>query len=169
MIQAHGQKVYWSTSKCLYDVESVVRIDDKRDLYAVISEKALKKIGDPRMCEQFTAALSKGCAKTGVGTNGIKFLDNDIVELKINGGGRIFASIIIENNTGKHLIVFNRYVAEHSSAHGIHCKFVKSEIVSVEHVSSEDDAMLTASMPVSQAVFDGVDLSGAHEESSEHM
>lgn len=53
-------------------------------------------------------SLNKGFAKTEYGSNGIKFLDGKLLELKTDSGIRPYTEIVYKNESGDYLAVFGQ-------------------------------------------------------------
>jgi hypothetical protein len=69
-------------------------------LYAVLS----KKFDLPK----WESALDKGVREREEGQNGIKIIDSKLLELKINGGERLYTKTIHTNENGDYLAVFDK-------------------------------------------------------------
>lgn len=61
------------------------------------------------MIEPFTKSLEKGITYYKTGINGVKFLQNKAVEIKIDGDMRIYANIIHKNSCAELFIDFDHY------------------------------------------------------------
>lgn len=57
---------------------------------------------------QWKIAFGKGFAKTSKGSNGIKFINNSLFELKINGDARLYTKEFHKNDQGDYLAIFDR-------------------------------------------------------------
>jgi len=100
----------WNIGKHMYGTDSapakIYALDNKPDFYATIDPKILAKL-DPAVLKKFAVAISKGVAFRDVGSNGIKFLDGKLIELKIDGDTRLYTKAMYQNDDGKYLIVFD--------------------------------------------------------------
>ncbi len=64
---------------------------------------------DPSFTDsQWQIALAKGFTKTAKGTNGIKFLNNSVLELKIKGDTRLYTTEVHKNDQGDYIAIFDR-------------------------------------------------------------
>ncbi|MDF3047182.1 MAG: hypothetical protein K0R73_300 [Candidatus Midichloriaceae bacterium] len=63
---------------------------------------------DPNLLNKFEKALEKGLCERSLHQNGIKFLSNCIVELKIKGENRLYTDTEYKNEKGKFLIIFEQ-------------------------------------------------------------
>lgn len=80
----------------------------------------VKEIGDFKGCKlygyidpsftnsQWQTALDKGFTKTAKGTNGIKFINNSLFELKINGDERLYTTEVHKNDLEDYIAIFDR-------------------------------------------------------------
>lgn len=67
---------------------------------------------DPVMRQRFEQALDKGVCKRENKQNGIKFLNNRIIELKIADDCRLYTTVKYKNPQGNYLILFDK-IADH--------------------------------------------------------
>lgn len=108
-------KAVWQINDVKYDEENpkVINLNSKfyPDFYAVISPKIDL---DEKTLNRFQIALSKGLCKRRLEQNGIKFLQNSVIELKIDDDIRVHTSTVYRNADGKTLIIFDQ-VGNHQS------------------------------------------------------
>ena len=97
-------KITYST---ISESQKVYHLDNKPNYYATI-DPALANRLDPAILSQLTAAIKKGVAARDMGTNGLKFLSNKVIELKIHSDTRLYTTQIYQNAEGKYLIVLNK-------------------------------------------------------------
>ncbi|HJD65630.1 MAG TPA: hypothetical protein LFV91_00810 [Rickettsia endosymbiont of Bembidion nr. Transversale] len=62
---------------------------------------------DTTQYNEFINALEKGIIYKQQGNNGVKFLKENAVEIKINGGNRLYTNILHTNPQGELLINFD--------------------------------------------------------------
>lgn len=63
---------------------------------------------DPSLDDsQWQKALDKGFAKTAKGHNGVKLINNSLLELKINGDARLYTTEVHKNDQGNFIAIFN--------------------------------------------------------------
>jgi hypothetical protein len=64
---------------------------------------------DPSFADsQWQMALAKGFTKTAKGTNGVKFINNNVLELKINADERLYTTEVHKNDLGDYIAIFDR-------------------------------------------------------------
>lgn len=101
--KSHGW--FNSVIKITYDKVSELGNYAGKKLYGYVSEQ----FSDPK----WLTALSKGFAKSAIGHNGVKILDNKLLELKINADARLYTKTLHQNDQGDYLAVFDEQ-ADHS-------------------------------------------------------
>lgn len=69
-------------------------------LYGCLADKFDQKI--------WHNALEKGFTTRAKGTNGVKYLDKKLLELKINDDARLYTKQLYKNTTGDYLAVFDK-------------------------------------------------------------
>lgn len=57
---------------------------------------------------QWQIALDKGATKTAKGTNGVKSINDNVLELKINANERLYATGVHKNDVGDYVAIFDR-------------------------------------------------------------
>jgi hypothetical protein len=91
-------------------------------------------------------ALEKGFCKGAVGKNGIKYLDEKLLEIKINDSNRMYTTKVYKNEMGDYLAYF-----ENESNHKGIARILKAtkelDIISVDdyHLDSTNDIDLVGS------------------------
>lgn len=99
----------WKTpSGCFstIDNDGVFSIAGKAGYFGIIAPEITKRL-DPSVLGQIQISIEKGFVKRAVGANGIKIVDNKIIEIKIKADLRIFGHKVYVNEEGQHLIVFD--------------------------------------------------------------
>lgn len=77
--------------------------------FAKIAKEEVEKKLDNNLIDSFTRAIEKGITYCKTGINGVKFLQNKAVELKIDGDMRLFTNLIYKNSQEELLINFDHY------------------------------------------------------------
>lgn len=99
----------WLINEILYNTE-------KKDI-CILSDKFLPNHFamikpnlnlDNDTLRRFQIALEKGLCTNKTHKNGVKFLKNSVIELKIDDDRRLFTSCVYRNPQGKSLIIFDR-------------------------------------------------------------
>jgi ankyrin repeat protein len=105
----------WVVDRKIYreGESSIIKVQNKDNFYATINEKTLGKLGDVITQKQMFEALKKGEVKKHQGQNGIKWIKDNLIELKINSDTRLIASDIYKNPDGQYLIIFDQ-IANHA-------------------------------------------------------
>ncbi|HJD55064.1 MAG TPA: hypothetical protein LFW21_00025, partial [Rickettsia endosymbiont of Pyrocoelia pectoralis] len=100
----------WEINKQKVTKDDVTFIGKYKGLncFAKIAEKIKDKL-DNNLITSFTKALEKGITYCKTSINGVKFLQNKAVEVKIDGDMRLFTDIIYKNSDAELLIEFDHY------------------------------------------------------------
>ncbi|KIE04102.1 hypothetical protein NF27_JN00080 [Candidatus Jidaibacter acanthamoeba] len=100
----------WCISSKVYreNTEGVVHIDNElfSNYYALIDPGISNKL-DNQTLKQCQNALEKGICYRKVGQNGVKFINNGPIELKIHGDTRLCTTQVFINEDSKKLIIFD--------------------------------------------------------------
>lgn len=91
----------WFTKKCNIEYQQVTKLGEYKggNLYGILPDKYAH--------DSLNNTLSKGFAKTAIGTNGVKFLDKKLLELKTNDNLRLCAKSVYKNSKGDFLAIFD--------------------------------------------------------------
>lgn len=117
---------------------------NNKTYYAIIDSK-LKL--DPKLLEQFNQALAKGITYVKFAQNGIKIINNSLIELKINhSDSRLYTDTIYKSKqTGEYFIIFNE-IANHKEIKikaknkgTLKTELVDTEIICVNESDQEND------------------------------
>ncbi|HJD57953.1 MAG TPA: hypothetical protein LFV92_01795 [Rickettsia endosymbiont of Ceroptres masudai] len=76
--------------------------------FAKIAGEVKKKL-DNNLIDSFTRAIEKGITYCKTNINGVKFLQNKAVEVKIDGEMRLFTNIFYKNSQEELLLNFDHY------------------------------------------------------------
>jgi hypothetical protein len=123
-IQNHYSKMqnesFWKMGDQELKISETVSIGKYRglDCWAIIDDKIQRKVKDN--IYTFNSALQKGIITEKFGKNGVKFLADKAVELKIDGDKRLFTNIMHVNNEGKLLIIFDHEGNHEAVDHFVH-------------------------------------------------
>jgi len=97
----------WSNERNTYPTEHLTVYPIADRWYGVIDTKIMEGLSSVQY-EQFDQALKKGLARRQEGSNGVKLLPKQCIELKINDDIRLVATDIYQNANGESLIVFGK-------------------------------------------------------------
>jgi len=100
-----SQEVSWNIGDKI-SYESLFEIQQKPHFHAAISNKMLGSL-DEAVKQQFLKAIGSGVVTRQQSQNGIKFIGNQLVELKINADLRLYTKKIYKNSDGEYLIIFD--------------------------------------------------------------
>ncbi|WP_341787386.1 hypothetical protein [Rickettsia endosymbiont of Cantharis rufa] len=75
--------------------------------FAKIAKEEVEKKLDNNLIDSFTRAIEKGITYCKTVINGVKFLQNKAVELKIDGDMRLFTNLLYRNSQEELLINFD--------------------------------------------------------------
>lgn len=102
VLQIQECKKGWATETINVKYEQATEIGQFQGgkLYGCLADKFDQKI--------WHTALEKGFTTRAKGTNGVKYLDKKILELKINDDARLYTKIVHKNNQGNYLAVFDK-------------------------------------------------------------
>lgn len=101
-ITTHG----WYNDSIKIDFDEATEIGEFKGskLYGYIPENCYT--------DQFQNALEKGFAKTAKGTNGIKLINDVLLEVKINADARLYSTQLHQNDLGEFIVIFD-HLARH--------------------------------------------------------
>ncbi len=130
-------KSTWTIKNSIFTQEdsNLIAVDSDfyPNYYAVI-DPYLKL--EEKVLNQFQIALSKGLCKRSMAQNGIKFLKNSIIELKIDENIRLYTTVIYKNQEDMCLIVFDK-IGNHESIKKLLREKQPLEIVDVSEQHKE--------------------------------
>jgi hypothetical protein len=122
----------------------IYQVCGKPDYYAMIGSKVLGTLEKkaPKLLEQYESALRKGVVSRDRSSVGIKWVEEDLIEIKINDDHRLYTSTIYQNPDGKCLIIFD-HDGRHkkvAAAAKSHLTIIKTLISPAEHEAHREDA-----------------------------
>ncbi len=119
----------WLTKKCNIKKEQATELCkyDGAKLYGFLPNEYAYGV--------WNNALSKGFAPTAKGTNGVKFLDEKLLELKIKGDQRLYTKSVYKNTKGDYLAIFENE-ANHSSIKNIVSTIKELQIIE-DHIFAD--------------------------------
>ncbi|MCC8462573.1 MAG: hypothetical protein LN546_05390 [Rickettsia endosymbiont of Ecitomorpha arachnoides] len=100
----------WNVNKQIIKKDDVYSVGKYKGLncFAKIAKEVEKKL-DKNLIDSFTRAIEKGITYCKTNINGIKFLQNKAVEVKIDGEMRLFTNIFYKNSQEELLLNFDHY------------------------------------------------------------
>ncbi|MFY9589688.1 tetratricopeptide repeat protein [Rickettsia endosymbiont of Halotydeus destructor] len=100
----------WNINKQEVKKDDTIFIQKYKGLncFAKIAETIKNKL-DNNLIDSFTKAIEKGITYCKTSVNGVKFLQNKAVEVKIDGDMRLYTNILYKNSHGELLINFDHY------------------------------------------------------------
>lgn len=100
----------WNVNKQIIKKDDVYSVGKYKGLncFAKIAGEVKKKL-DNNLIDSFTRAIEKGITYCKTNINGVKFLQNKAVEVKIDGEMRLFTNIFYKNSQEELLLNFDHY------------------------------------------------------------
>jgi ankyrin repeat protein len=121
-------KTSWYIGCKYYNDSNVSSIAGKPHFYSLIAEKVAKKL-EKAILEECSNALTEVVKGHGEGQIGNRFIKNKLVELKINGGIRLYTKDFYKNDKGDYLIIYD-YAEKHDNM----SKIINSSHIEVHNV-----------------------------------